>query len=107
MSAPRCNPGDLAVIVRAIVLPEMLGRFVIVEKSMPIGAFHPDGYDGGVVWLVRCAAGGKMQAISAQGRMLLVDRRPIRDCNLRPIRPDAGEDEMLRIAGLPNTLELA
>lgn len=71
----RCRVGDLAMIVRSNGGPKYLGRIVEVVA--------PCGRNG---WYVEPKQDGFMG---------------VYDDHLRPIRPDEGEDEILRIAGKP------
>lgn len=89
-----CKPGDLAVIVRSRMAPEVIGKIVRVIEFAP-----------------------------SEGRpALIIDRRVIEDRHfdgrirdgrwffdecLRPIRDQYGEDEILRIAGKPKAKERA
>lgn len=102
MSAPRCKPGDLAIVTRAFSTPEMLGRIVIVDRLYKSG----DDCGGkvwdsealgrlGLCWVVRPASGGSLPARSAFGHYFELPERPYPDFALRPIRPDEGEDESL------------
>lgn len=94
-----CKPGDLAVVIND---PENNGAIVSILSAagfgyddacpdwdvmvlVPVKAYTPDGED------VHLGAGS---------RCGMLDR------NLRPIKPD-GQDEIIRIAGLPKTLETA
>jgi hypothetical protein len=78
-----CKPGDLAVVVRCDV-PEVVGLFVRCVRL--------DYWGGEPFWYL-------------DRRVIHNDPRyqhdAVFDCNLRPIRDQDGEDEMLRIAGLP------
>lgn len=88
-----CKPGDLAVIVRAMYRPELIGRLVTCVRLIPNDGFDADGRpfspkpQGGPRWVIEKPL-GSLKSVS--------------DSNLRPIRDQDGEDEMLRIAGLPN-----
>lgn len=109
MTAPRCRPGDLAVVVGpCLALPELLGRFVIIDRSAREGAPVGDGkkvfLDGAVgpCWIIRSACDGQLlPCLDGSHRVSLVTERPIDDCKLRPIRPDAGDDETLAWARPP------
>lgn len=76
----RCKVGDLAVIVRASY-PENVGLFVAVVEPVP--DWTPAG------WFVDGGGPGNC----------------CYDHDLRPIRDQPGEDEMIRIAGLPQNLK--
>ena len=100
MSAPRCKPGDLAVVVKSIT-PGMVGRFVIVERPYIDGEI----VDGRLItpddlrfsWVITSAAeGAKLPTMHVATRNIeYVDRRVFWDEGLRPIRPNEGEDESL------------
>jgi hypothetical protein len=76
-----CKPGDLAVIVRAYRFPELVGRIVTCVRLTP----HPSKLP---VW---------------ETAEPLPESNWIHDDQLRPIRDNDGEDEMLRIVGKPET----
>lgn len=95
MTALRCKPGDLAVIVLANNMPILLGRLVTIERLATEGEyFNNCGNPPGAVWWVRPVS-GKIECINKLGMEVLVDRRPIGDPHLRPIRPNDGVDETL------------
>lgn len=73
----RCKPGDLAMIVGGAD-PSYFGHVVLVEWQFDHDSWVVDPQPVGYV--------------------------AVRDRNLRPIRPDDGEDEMLRIAGKPEEI---
>lgn len=83
----RCKKGDIAVIVRADTDPECLGRIVCVV-ALRVAM-------GNIAWQVdpphfwTCENGMRLEVMWD-------------DRDLLPIRDQPGEDEMLRIAGLPN-----
>jgi hypothetical protein len=85
-----CKPGDLAVVVNCID-PDCVGSIVRCEKFQP-------GPNGIPAWIVD-------RPISKGGRFPGLDyialKNWIADACLHPIRPDEGEDEMLRITGKP------
>lgn len=86
-----CKPGDLAVIVRCRA-QENLGRYVSVVDA---GALPGS-------WLVRSAGGPLMGAPLGNQRFFTpCAELNAWDSDLRPIRDNDGEDEILRIAGLP------
>jgi hypothetical protein len=72
----RCRVGDLAVIVRARKAPKWLGKVVRVVRPFP-------GLDS---WITEPMPAGFVSVF---------------DHSLRPIRDQDGEDEMLRLVGLP------
>lgn len=85
----RCKPGDLAVIVNAgSSCQHLIGRIVRVRKA------H------NVPWLPRGPWGW-----TYYGRRLKtaagIPVGYLNDCALRPLRDDPGQDETLRVAGLP------
>jgi hypothetical protein len=93
-----CKPGDLAVVVRAVSTPEMIGRYVIC-KRLAVGEEPIDGqswqrlYRPDPVWIVEVAGADPIPWGSK-----MVRRRAINDAFLRPIRDpgDDAKDEMLR-----------
>jgi hypothetical protein len=96
----RCRVGDLAVIVRSRFGNE--GRIVRCVRLYPAyqGRTDASKYNAwGVV--------GRMNSphYSAEDRVWCAARgidAVVDDGYLRPLRPDEGTDEMLRIAGLPH-----
>jgi hypothetical protein len=86
----RCKVGDLAVIVQD---PDCgnrdLGKLVEVLRRTP---------DSADEWECRSASGPLMHC-GREGFDIEID---IPDGWLRPIRDNDGEDEMIRIAGIPN-----
>lgn len=94
MSGLRCRPGDLAVVVKALSIPEHVGRFVIVER-LADSSEYASGYVNGAVWAVRSAAGGLLKCWFPSGRIAYVPVVFCADAHLRPIRPNEGEDESL------------
>lgn len=92
MTALRCKPGDLAVIVNAAPVNHfLLGTIVRVRKA------H------NVPWLARGPWGwtyyGRRLKDYTGRRISYLD-----DCALRPLRDDPGQDETLRTVGLPEPL---
>ena len=87
MSGLNCKPGDLAVLVRAH-LSENLGLIcrVIGPSSFGPGWWHVE-FSKAIRWI--------------SGPRCLSHVGECQDSNLRPIRDQPGEDEMLRIAGNP------
>lgn len=87
-----CKPGDLAIVVKSWA-----------------------GNEGKVVTCIRLATFAELQKTEMDpslGPLWLVDKllngtfgepEPyVFDCQLKPIRPNDGEDEMIRIAGKPH-----
>lgn len=91
-----CNPGDLAIVIRSCCGNE--GKIVrCVKLHLHVQFTKQDGsflHDDG--WQTNPALHGW------NGKATLTP-----DHALRPIRQTDGEDEMLRIAGNPQTKELA
>jgi hypothetical protein len=94
-----CRPGDFAWVVRAIYTPELLGRLVIVGRLLAGDelvsgfAFAPGD---GPTWAIRSTSkGGMLPWRSLDGRLDMVPERAFLDADLRPIRPNEGEDESL------------
>ena len=87
-----CKQGDLAVIVRSYAGNE--GAVVTCRRLIPAWARH--GVDG----KLRIGPGWETDRnfVKANG---LVDNI-VADDQLRPLRNSDGEDEMLRLAGLPS-----
>lgn len=85
-----CKPGDLAVVVSVpdARLKHHLGRVIECVKLV----YHPDGSP---CWQLR-------QSIPDPAFMRGTRLEAIADRNLRPLRDNDGQDEMLRIAGHPN-----
>lgn len=102
-----CKPGDIAIIVRSKFAPQLLGRIVEVLHAAPSegGFCLPNGQrhvslQGGLRHYWVC----KFQSpIEAPGEFMPITTvyAPAPDDCLRPIRDQPGEDETLRIAGLP------
>ncbi len=105
-----CKQGDLAYITRE----PYLGHFVTVLRWSPEGNDTlPDGFPAqnrnGGGWICEKACGTFHVTVIDRG---LAGKRytpyaVIADRHLRPIRDADGEDEILRIAGLPKELERA
>jgi len=93
----RCKPGDLAIIVSAVYVPEMIGELVIVERLAVPGEFHArTDSDLFSTWIVRSAVEGKKLPVGwPNGHTEYWLRRPLGDEYLRPIRDENGEDESL------------
>ena len=102
-----CKPGDLAVIVRAVIHPENIGAIVHVVRRVVAGEQ--------VGQYVLTGSGGQSWFVSSRGRPLLwkldsgetvyVAERFIGDEFLRPIRDQDGEDETLTWAGKPSDIK--
>ncbi len=91
----RCKQGDIAMIVYSKYSPECLGDIVRCVRFEP-------GPDGLPAWRIdRKLHNGKQV-----GPSLKVEGDWWGDETLRPIRGRLGEDEMLRIAGKPVTVEV-
>jgi len=102
MTALRCKPGDLAVVVGpGVETPGLLGRFVVVERQDHPGMeFMPgkvaSAIDDRTAWICRSATDGELlPAMRDDGEVHQLPHRPIADSILRPIRPNDGEDESL------------
>lgn len=102
-----CRQGDLAYIT----CEPYIGHFVSVLRWTPPGNFTlPDGYPalnvdvGG--WLCEKHV-GYFDAPCGNDKRRQTRYAVIVDKYLRPIRDQPGEDEILRIAGLPKELERA
>lgn len=108
-----CKPGDLAVIVRSTL--GNLGKIVRVIgpsfcNGLKFGETTVDPATG-ITW--RRGVLGFYWDVVAQGSPLVCERgnslrhesykRPFKDADLRPLRDNEDEDEMLRIAGKPVT----
>lgn len=91
-----CKPGDLAVIIFSESEAPRIDIGKIVHVVEPWG--------DGKSWVIESARKG--------GLLTQWDGRLVRRCaewdhNLRPIRGMEGEDEILRLAGIPKQLESA
>lgn len=87
--ALRCKPGDLAVIVNAgTTCQHLIGRIVRVRKAHSLP------------WLARGPWGWTYYGARLKNRTGSVITY-LNDCALRPLRDDPGQDETLRLAGLP------
>lgn len=94
-----CKPGDLAVAVRANKTPEMLGRFVVVDRPFMSGEMA-SGFAVGDsnlrAWVIRSSVAGELLPWRGEnGDLDMVKERVYADDFLRPIRPNEGEDESL------------
>jgi hypothetical protein len=96
----RCRVGDLAFVVGAPISPENNGALVRIVRAAPPERFCLLG----VFW---AASSEESWIVETEGRPLAtfshghVASRPFLARFLRPIRDQDGEDEMLRITGLP------
>jgi len=109
-----CKPGDLAEVVGKTETPGLKGMFVIVE-SLVIPGSRVDGLlmgDSAPAWVCRSAVTGSLLPALIDHEILgrycgstleHVERRPIADVILRPIRDQLGEDETLTWAPVPAT----
>ena len=101
-----CKPGDMAVIVRSKFTPHLIGRIVEVlymapsygSFCLPNGQLHAQLVDKRPRWV--CKFQNPVSAPTDIGQRL-TDYAPVPDEVLRPIRDQPGDDEMLRITGLP------
>jgi hypothetical protein len=93
-----CKPGDLAIFVRSYCGNE--GRIVrVLRLATDVDRKTIPWEEGRCCWVID-------QTVSWGGGGLVFARAALAldDC-LRPIRDTDGEDEMLRIAGRPETVE--
>ena len=106
-----CKPGDLAIVIHSPVkkYSHVTGRIVEVLYLAPEGVFElPNGNlqspvnteENGAYWVCRFL--NPVEVGMADRGMFLVTFSPVPDVFLRPLRDSDGDDEMLRIAGLPN-----
>jgi hypothetical protein len=89
----RCKPGDLAIVIRALETPEMLGRIVKVERLAVAGevfssvcgrSFCTPSVSESVLWVV--SSNRAMPApIPQKGCTLMAYERIFKDVCLRPI----------------------
>jgi hypothetical protein len=102
-----CKQGEIAIVVRSKFVPDLLGRIVEVLHAapstgsfrLPNGQLHHPLTDSRFCWV--CKFQSPVFAPSDTGP-IKTHYAPVPDECLRPIRDQPGEDEMLRIAGLPN-----
>ena len=81
-----CKPGDLAIVIRTSLRPELLGHIVEVVGLWPGGVIA--AYPGFVSWECRYTDGRLMRIINAKGELLSYSKSsPVSDYCLRPIRP--------------------
>lgn len=96
-----CKPGDLAIIVRSSY--DNTGKIVHVKRMLGLQPVW-----GGYKWCIGLSASSPCWLAEAVGSPINGARgdpwqeAPVPDIALRPLRDNPGEDEMLRIAGLPN-----
>ncbi len=88
-----CKPGDLAMIVRSWAGNE--GRIVRCVRFAGVLLWNDLGRQP--TWAIDPAI------LNADGELV----QECMDCQLRPIRDNDGEDEMLRIAGKPREISHA
>lgn len=83
-----CIPGDLAVIVRANVSKsDYIGRVIRVTT---MAAHH---YPNGPGWNFE---GAQLRSLDGSKTIEVAN-----DCCLRPLRDSDGQDEVLKLVGLP------
>lgn len=94
-----CKPGDLAIVVRASLTPEMLGRIVTVTRlAVPGERFKTDigrmRWEGNntKTWVIK--SDRLMPWYSDKGALHFATERVFHDDGLRPINPgDLVEDD--------------
>lgn len=86
-----CKQGDLAIIVNSRN-SKNIGK-IVTCLELDLSTHTPYGYR----WLDSPRWKVGIKIISNLGH--LIDS--VADCNLRPLRDNDGEDEMIRIAGKP------
>ncbi len=102
-----CRPGDLAIVVRSSRAPVRLGTIVRVLRPALSGEAFVSTC-GGIArfvderpsWVVESARPQPWWT-DLSGRTRLFKQRVFWDANLRPIRPNEGDDETLSWAGKP------
>jgi hypothetical protein len=102
-----CKPGDMAVIVRSKFAPQLIGRIVEVLHSapnnrpfrLPNGQSHEPLSGSRFYWV--CKFQNQIEA-PTDAVYIKTIYAPVPDECLRPIRDQPGDDEMLRITGLPS-----
>lgn len=98
---PNCKPGDLAIFVRSKTGLN-LGRIVRCIELVGVGQQTYDGEvlifenPNAVVWRIE-----QPIPLRRRGGDRIIMVPFATDENLRPLRDNPGEDEILRIAGLP------
>lgn len=93
-----CKPGDLAVVVRAIATPELVGCIVRCVRLATAEERNPSWHDG-ATWLV--SGDGRALPERRGRRVLFVDERFVRDQFLRPLRDQDGMDQTLEWKSVP------
>jgi hypothetical protein len=95
-----CKPGDLAVIINN-PFPENIGKFVTVIKLANPENFY-GGKPGDFCW--ECESATEVRVFcddEGKTSVMAKDEFCMDDFELKPIRDNDGEDEMIRIAGKP------
>ena len=89
----RCKIGDLCVVVNSIY-PENIGKLIVIVKSSELP--HRD-------WIVEYCSDFTARWFNCKSTVYLRKGETTNksDSDLRPIRDQEGDDEMIRIAGLP------
>ena len=96
----RCKPGDLAVLIKS-AMPENIGALVTcVEFMGTIEGRDPWGRTGTVHNAWRVEPAGKVKVKVGPGHVA-TGLWAARDSDLRPIRPEPGEDQTIEWAGYP------
>lgn len=100
-----CKPGDLAIVVRANDgVSGIIGSVVRVTVPHVINGKPAWRLETPLSCVMRM--GGRACGVRVKaGEFVQIDGVP--DAWLKPLRDSDGEDEMLRIAGRPNVLEVA
>lgn len=97
-----CKPGDLAIIISSRNCPELIGHVVEVIRAFVPGSDLWIYWDGSPSWHIRYPDGRLIpRVVGLEARRVPGGDRVFYDRNLRPIRDQPGEDEILRIAGKP------
>ena len=81
-----CKPGDLAIVVKADGYSQFLGRILVVVEPCQWEKNH---------WRTEPVLTDPVDDVSLVWH----------DSELRPIRDQPGEDEMIRIAGKPGKVD--
>lgn len=101
----RVRPGDLAIWVTrgALVDVERVfgGEEYFPDTTGRLHLFSPDGLS----FVVRMLGSAQIGNSGGTSKGCYFQRGPVLRSSLRPIRDEPGEDEMLRIAGLPRREE--
>lgn len=90
-----CKPGDLAVVINAVVTHELIGKIVRVIRRVYDG--EPNSIGGNFVniefaWLCE---GKSIPTRTTDGTLHFVNSRAIEDRLLRPIRPDETPEQSI------------